>query len=233
MTAYWMTRVNVTDSDEYGKYAEQAGPAIEKYEGESVFYRVSDRERFRGKRLVIAGGGDSAVDWAMALADVAAHVTLAHRRAKFRAAPNSVARLEALAAEGRVELAIPCRLERLEGDGAQLRAVVLADLDGGARRVEADALLAFFGLATTLGPIAKWGLELARGRIAVAPATCATNLPGIFAIGDIADYPGKLKLILTGFAEAAAAAHAAFEVVRGAAPRFQYSTVKGLPSGAA
>lgn len=203
---------------------------IEAYEGKAVFYAVTDRERFRGKRLVIAGGGDSAVDWALALAGDAARVTVVHRRARFRAAPDSVARLKALAAEERLDLAIPWRLEALEGDGENLRAVALSDLDGRTRRVEADALLAFYGLATTLGPVAEWGLDRDGARIVVAPATCATSLPGVFAIGDVAHYPGKLKLILTGFAEAAAAAHAAFPLARsGATPRFEYSTMKGLP----
>lgn len=207
---------------------------IESYEGKAVFYAVSDPERFRGRRVVVAGGGDSAVDWALALAGVAARVTAVHRRARFRAAPESAARLKALAAEGRVDLAVPCRLAGLEGDGAALEAVVLADLDGGRRRVPADALLAFYGLASTLGPIAGWGLELERSRIAVDPATCATNLPGVFAIGDVAAYPGKLKLILTGFSEAALAAHAAFALARpGQALHFEYSTVKGVPAAPA
>ena len=206
---------------------------IESYEGKAVFYAVTDRERFHGKRVVVAGGGDSAVDWALALVDIAARVTVVHRRARFRAAPDSVARLEALAESGRLDLAVPWRPGALEGDGERLEAVVLTDLDGRSRRVEADALLAFYGLATTLGPIAEWGLDRDGGRIAVEPATCETNRPGVFAIGDVAFYPGKLKLILTGFAEAAAAAHAAFPLARsGATPRFEYSTMKGLPDTA-
>ena len=205
---------------------------IERYEGKAVHYMVSERERFRGKRLVIAGGGDSAVDWVLALADLAAHVTMVHRRRRFRAAPDSVARLEALAEAGRVDLAVPRQLAGLEGDGETLSAVVLADLDGRTERVAADALLPFYGLATTLGPIAEWRLDLDDARIAVDPATCETSRRGIFAIGDIAHYPGKLKLILTGFAEAATAAHAAWAVARpGRALHFEYSTTKGLPDG--
>ncbi len=204
---------------------------IESYEGKAVFYAVSDPERFRDRRIVIAGGGDSAVDWALALADRAARVTVVHRRARFRAAPDSAARLEALAAEGRIDLAVPYRLAGLEGDGEALEAVALADLDGGRRRVPADALLAFYGLASTLGPIAGWGLALERSRIAVDPATCETDLPGVFAIGDVAAYPGKLKLILAGFSEAALAAHAAFALARpGQALHFEYSTAKGVPA---
>lgn len=205
---------------------------IERYEGTSVFYLVGRREDFRGKRLVIAGGGDSAVDWALGLAGIAAHITVVHRRPKFRAAPETVARLERLAADGEIDLAVPYQLAGLEGDGKQLEAVLLRSLDGDDRRVEADVLLPFYGLAATLGPIAEWGLEIERNQVPVAPATCETNLPGVFAIGDLADYPGKLKLILTGFAEAAAAAHAAYgRACPDQALHFEYSTTKGLPDG--
>lgn len=206
---------------------------IEGYEGTSVFYLVAKREAFRGKRLVIAGGGDSAVDWALALAGIAAHITVVHRRAKFRAAPDSMARLNALVAQGAVDLAVPYQLAGLEGDGQHLDTVLLSSLDGGERRVAADILLPFYGLAATLGPIADWGLAIDRNLIAVDPASFETNLPGIYAIGDMADYPGKLKLILTGFAEAAAAAHAAFARARpDQALHFEYSTTKGLPGAA-
>lgn len=206
---------------------------IEAYEGKSVFYLVARREDFRGKRLVIAGGGDSAVDWTLALADIAAHITLVHRRAKFRAAPESVSRLTALVDQGAVDLATPYQLAGLDGDDGRLDAVLLKSLDGEQRRVEADALLPFYGLAATLGPIADWGLALDHNVIPVDPATCETNLPGVHAIGDMADYPGKLKLILTGFAEAAAAAHAAFARARpDQALHFEYSTTKGLPGAA-
>jgi thioredoxin reductase (NADPH) len=191
---------------------------------------VQRREAFRGKRVVIAGGGDSAVDWALSLSEVARHVMVVHRRRKFRAAPESAARLETLAAEGRIELVIPYQLHGLEGDNGVLDAVIVADLDGGERRLAADRLLPFFGLASDLGPIAGWGLALDRNQIAVDPASCATSTPGIFAIGDIAAYPGKLKLILTGFAEAALAAHAIHPLVHpGEALHFEYSTTKGVP----
>ncbi|GAB4174461.1 MAG: NAD(P)/FAD-dependent oxidoreductase [Thalassobaculales bacterium] len=204
---------------------------IEAFEGRSVFYLVTRREAFRGKRVVIAGGGDSAVDWALSLADVAAAVMLVHRRAKFRAAPESVARLAALAEAGRVEMVVPYQLAALDGADGQITAVEVADLDGNRRRLAADALLAFFGLSSDLGPIAGWGLALQHGHVAVDPATCATGQPGLFAIGDIATYPGKLKLILQGFAEAAAAAHAIHPILRpDQALHFEYSTTKGLPN---
>jgi thioredoxin reductase (NADPH) len=205
---------------------------IEAFEGKSVFYLVRRREDFRGKRVVIAGGGDSAVDWALSLSELAERVMVVHRRAKFRAAPQSLARLEQLAETGRVELVTPCQLAGLEGEGGRLSAVVVADLAGGQRRLEADCLLPFFGLATDLGPLASWGLAFDDHRIVVDPASCMTSRPGIFAIGDIAAYPGKLKLILSGFAEAAAAAHAIHPLVHpGEALHFEYSTTKGVPSG--
>jgi thioredoxin reductase (NADPH) len=205
-------------------------PGIEAYEGKSVFYLVKRREDFRGKRVVIAGGGDSAVDWAISLAEVGERVMVVHRRAKFRAAPESAARLEALAKSGRVELVIPYQLAGIEGEAGELRRVIVADLDGQTRALEADCLLPFFGLSMNLGAIAEWGLNLERNHIAVDPATCATSAPGIFAIGDIATYPGKLKLILSGFAEAAMAAHAIYPLVHpGEALHFEYSTAKGVP----
>jgi thioredoxin reductase (NADPH) len=200
------------------------------YEGKSVFYLVRRREDFRGKRVVIAGGGDSAVDWVLSLAEVAARVMVVHRRAKFRAAPDSAARLQRLADEGRIDLVIPYQLHGLEGAGGRLSHVVVADLDGATRRLEADALLAFFGLAMNLGPIAQWSLALERHHIVIDPATGETSQPGIFAIGDIATYKNKLKLILSGFAEAAMAAHAIYPRVHpGEALHFEYSTTKGVP----
>jgi len=203
---------------------------IEGFEEKSVFYLVRRPEDFRGRRVVIAGGGDSAVDWALSLAKVAERVMVVHRRAKFRAAPQSAAQLQALAEDGRIELIIPYQLHALEGAEGQLSAVVVADLAGRTRRLAADCLLPFFGLATDLGPLAAWQLDLDQHRISVDPATCATSRPGIFAIGDIAAYPGKLKLILSGFAEAALAAHAIHPLVHpGEALHFEYSTMKGVP----
>ncbi len=204
---------------------------IENYEGTSVFYMVRKREDFRGKRVVIAGGGDSAVDWALSLHDVAARVDVVHRRPKFRAAPESASKLDALVAEGKINLVVPYQLDGLEGANGQLTGVRVATLQGETKVLEADVLLPFFGLAMELGPIADWGLGFSHQHIAVDQATCATNLPGVFAIGDIAAYPGKLKLILCGFSEAAMAAHAAHKVVRpDEALHFEYSTSKGVPA---
>jgi thioredoxin reductase (NADPH) len=166
----------------------------------------------------------------LSLAELAARVMIVHRRPKFRAAPQSQRQLEQLAAEGKIELVIPYQLAALEGSEGRLDTVLVADLAGNQRRLEADCLLPFFGLATELGALAQWGLAFDDNRIAVDPATCATSRPGIFAIGDIAAYSGKLKLILTGFAEAAVAAHAIHPLVHpGEALHFEYSTTKGLP----
>jgi thioredoxin reductase (NADPH) len=206
---------------------------IEQYEGGAVQYYVRRREDFRGKRVVIAGGGDSAVDWALSLVDVAQRVMVVHRRPKFRAAPDSEAKLKALADAKRLDLVIPYQLDSLEGDGRVLKAVNVTTLDGEKRRLEADTLLPFFGLAMELGPIADWGLDLERSLITVDPATCATNLPGVFAIGDIATYPGKLKLILCGFSETAMAARAIYPLVHPDTPlHFEYSTTSGVPGAA-
>ena len=216
---------------------------IERYEGRHVHYMVGEREQFRDQRVVIAGGGDSAVDWAIALADVTDKIYVIHRRERFRAAPDSVKKMHSLADAGKIELLIPYQLSGLEGvavinnkesdtdtDIDTLTKVIVKNLNGEERRVEADHLLAFFGLASKLGPINDWNLDVHNGGIPVDPTTCATTLPGVYAVGDIAAYPHKLKLILTGFAEAAQAAHAAYGVVNpGKALHFQHSTTTGIP----
>jgi thioredoxin reductase (NADPH) len=197
----------------------------------AVRYMVARREELRGKRVVIAGGGDSAVDWALSLKDIAKRVTVVHRRPKFRAAPESVAQMEAAAERGEIDLAIPYQLHALHGRDGELAQVELATMKGEKRMVPADHLLAFFGLSMELGPIANWGLGLERSHVVVNPATCATSIPGIHAIGDIATYQGKLKLILQGFSEAAMAAHAIHpQVFPGEALHFEYSTTKGVPA---
>jgi thioredoxin reductase (NADPH) len=196
----------------------------------AVQYYVRRREDLRGRRVVIAGGGDSAVDWALALRGIAASIQVVHRRAKFRAAPETAAQLDAASARGEVEMVIPYQLHALHGQGGRLASVEVADLDGQTRHLEADMLLPFFGLSMDLGPIAGWGLALERSHLVVAPATCQTSVPGVFAIGDVAHYPGKLKLILQGFSEAAMAAHAIHPIVfPDTALHFEYSTTKGVP----
>lgn len=205
---------------------------IEKFEGQSVFYMVKKREDFRGKKIIIAGGGDSAVDWAVALADVAEKIYVVHRRPKFRAAPSMVEQMKALAESGKIELVVPYQLSSIEAGEEEAIAVNVSTLNGSETRcIEADVLLPFFGLSMNLGPILDWGLDLDEKHITVNPATCETNLPGVFAIGDISRYPGKLKLILTGFSEAAIAAHKARDLVfPGEVFHFEYSTTQGVPS---
>lgn len=203
---------------------------LEAYEGKSVFYLVKSKQDFACKRVVIAGGGDSAVDWAIALQGIASRISLVHRRPKFRAAPESVSRLEALVAEGKIDMVTPYQLSGLQGSAGQLQHVVLEDLDGNKKSLEADILLPFFGLSMELGPIANWGLGLEKNHIATQATTAATSEPGIYAIGDIATYENKLKLILCGFSEAAFAAHSAHKYVRpNEVLHFEYSTSKGVP----
>lgn len=205
-------------------------PNLADYEGKSVFYMVRDKGQFAGKHVVIAGGGDSAVDWAIALAPIAARVQVVHRRGIFRAAPQSVATLEGLAQQGALDLITPAQLKALHGQCGQLEHVTVADLDGHTRTLKADALLAFYGLAATLGPIATWGLDLSGATIKTDMATGATTVPGIFAVGDIASYTHKLKLIVTGFAEASGAAHAAYRYLYpDRALHMEHSTDKGIP----
>jgi thioredoxin reductase (NADPH) len=195
----------------------------------AVQYYVRRREDLRGKRVVIAGGGDSAVDWALALKDIAS-VAVVHRRAKFRAAPESAAQLDEAARKGEIEMVIPYQLHGLSGADGRLSAVQVATLDGVVRSLPADVLLPFFGLSMDLGPIAAWGLQSQAHHVSIDPATCQTSMSGVFAIGDVVTYPGKLKLILQGFSEAAVAAHAIFPVVHpDQALHFEYSTTKGVP----
>ena len=205
-------------------------PGIEAYEGTSVHYLVQRRADFQGQRVVIAGGGDSAVDWALSLAEVAEKICVVHRRPKFRAAPESVDRLHRLAETGKLELVIPYQLAGLEGAGGRLTGVEVADLEGHKKVLPADSLLPFFGLSMNLGPIADWGLNLDHHHITIDPATSQTSSEGIYAVGDITAYPGKLKLILCGFSEAAMAAHAIRpRVYPDEELHWEYSTTKGVP----
>jgi len=201
---------------------------VEAYEDGGVFYHVARPDRFRDKRVVRAGGGDSAVDWGLSLAPVAASVTLVHRRANFRAHPDSVA---TMSADPRITLKTPFQLAGLEGDGRVLSGVRLARIGGGEESIDADALVALFGLEGDLSALDAWGVAPAQKTIPVDRASCETARPGVFAVGDVADYPGKLKLILTGFSDAAMAARAAFlRVFPDRALRFEHSTSRGAPA---
>jgi thioredoxin reductase (NADPH) len=203
---------------------------IELFENKSVLYYIKNRSQFENKRVVIAGGGDSAVDWALSLCEIASKVSVVHRRPKFRAAPDSEAKLNQLAKDGIIDLIIPYQLKSLVGENGQITHVNVETLEGDVKSIEADYLLPFFGLSMNLGPIAEWGLGLDKNHITIDQSTCATNAPGIYAIGDIATYPNKLKLILTGFAEAAQAAHSMRSYIYpGEVVHFEYSTTKGVP----
>jgi thioredoxin reductase (NADPH) len=175
---------------------------IEPYENTSVFYAVRKMDAFRDKRLLIVGGGDSALDWTLNLQPIAKRLTLVHRRDEFRGAPDSVNKMRALVAAGDMDLKIG-QVAGLEGGDGQLSACSVKGNDGAATRIEVDAMLPFFGLTMKLGPVADWGLKMEDELIPVDTAAFETSMPGLFAIGDINTYPGKLKLILSGFHEAA------------------------------
>jgi thioredoxin reductase (NADPH) len=196
---------------------------IEAYEGKSVFYSVRRMEDFRGKDVLVVGGGDSALDWTLNLQPVAKSLALMHRRDEFRGAPHSVEQMRALVAEGSISLLIG-QMTGLDGDGSELSAVAVKTKDG-ERRVAVNRLLPFFGLTMKLGPVAEWGLNLHENLIAVDTERFETSEPGIFAVGDINWYPGKLKLILSGFHEAALMSQAAYKIVYpGKKLLFQYTT---------
>jgi len=177
-------------------------PGIEPYEGHSVHYAVRKMEMFRGKRVLIVGGGDSALDWTLNLAPLASRLTLLHRRSEFRAAPDSVNKMRALLDAGKIDFVLG-QVTGLEGADGQLTGANVKLNNGSASYVACDAMLPFFGLTMKLGPVADWGLKLNEDMIPVDTSTFETSEPGIFAIGDINTYPGKLKLILCGFHEVA------------------------------
>jgi len=197
---------------------------IEAYENKSVFYAVRKMENFRGRNILIAGGGDSALDWTLNLAPIANSLTLVHHRDGFRANQHSVNQMRALAEEGRIKFQV-ASVKALHGAHGQLEAVTLARADKSESHLACDTFLPFFGLTMKLGPIADFGLNLHENLVPVDTAKFESMTPGIFAIGDINTYPGKLKLILCGFHEAALMAQAAFHICRpNEKLRFQYTT---------
>jgi thioredoxin reductase (NADPH) len=197
---------------------------IDAYEGEGVFYAVRKMETFRGKRVLIVGGGDSALDWTVNLQPLSERLTLLHRRDAFRAAPHTVEQMRSLVATGDMDLHLG-QVVALKGDAPRLEAAVVRRDDGSTFEIPVDVMLPFFGLTMKLGPIADWGLNLHENLIPVDTEKFETSVPGIFAIGDINHYPGKLKLILSGFHEGALAAQ---KVHRYVYPNkkllFQYTT---------
>jgi thioredoxin reductase (NADPH) len=202
---------------------------LNSYEGKSVFYAIKNKADFTNKKVAIAGGGDSAVDWAINLVDIAKKIILIHRRNKFRCAPDSTEKLEKLVKQGKIDLITPYQLHSLHGENGILQQLDVIDFSQNILSLEVDYLLPFFGLAMELGPIAKWGLNLHKNHIVVHQANMQTSQPGIYAVGDIAYYPEKLKLILTSFAETASACHDIFKIVfPDQIFHFEYSTSKGV-----
>jgi thioredoxin reductase (NADPH) len=198
------------------------------FEDSQVHYRVRSAAEFHGKRLVIFGGGDSALDWVVDLTGKATSLVHVHRRPEFRAAPASVARMQQLVAEGRMSY-VEGTAAGIRSEGGRLTGVTVKRTDGVLQDVPADHVLAFFGLHPKLGPIAEWGLELEKKAIKVDTAKFQTSVPGIFAIGDINTYPGKKKLILSGFHEAALAAFAIAEHLNPAKKvHLQYTTTSPI-----
>jgi thioredoxin reductase (NADPH) len=199
-------------------------PSIDAYEGKSVFYAVRKMEQFRGKDILITGGGDSALDWTLNLAPIAKSLTLVHHRDGFRAARHSVNQMRELVEAGKIDFQI-ASVKGLHGNNGMLEAVTLVGPDKIERRQEAEIFLPFFGLTMKLGPIADFGLNLNENLIPVDTEKFESATPGIFAIGDINTYPGKLKLILSAFHEAALMSQAAFHICRPDEKlRFQYTT---------
>jgi thioredoxin reductase (NADPH) len=188
---------------------------IEKYENKYVHYFIKNTEIFRDKNIVIAGGGDSAVDWAVGLADIAKKIYVVHRRDNFRAAESTVAKMQELSKTDKLELVIPYMLDNIKGDGEKINAILVKSLKGDVRALEADHMLAFFGLARNLGSLENWGFNVNKmhSSIEVELGTYETNIPGVFAAGDVAQYSHKLKLISVGFAEIASSVHCAWKYV--------------------
>lgn len=202
---------------------------IDEYENKTLFYNIRNKKLFDNKTVAIAGGGDSAADWAIELSKNAKKIYFIHRRTKLRAAPNSVKKLYDLEKKKKIEMIIPFQLDSLVGDNGKIEKINVRNIDGKIKELDADFFLPFFGLSSELGPIKDWELEIEKNILKVDQSTCMTSREGIFAIGDICSYPGKLKLILTGFSEAAIASHSCYNrVYPEKVLHFEYSTTKGI-----
>jgi len=196
---------------------------IEKFENKSIFYSVKDKNYFKNKKVCIFGGGDSALDWAIELSKIS-EVTLVHRRNEFRGTVHSVAKVKKLKKEGKIKIKTPFQINSIEGKNS-ISEITIKDENNKIEKIKADYVLGFFGLIMKLGPIAEWGLNLDRKTIPVNTENFQTNKKGIFAIGDICTYPGKLRLILSGFHEGALAARACFKLARpNEKYRFEFTT---------
>ena len=195
----------------------------EKLEGKSVFYAVRNKEQFKNKKISIFGGGDSALDWALELSKFS-RITLIHRRNEFRGAQHTISKIRKLEKEGKVSIKTPCQIESLDNEKL-LKSIVVKFDDGKKEKILTDIMLGFFGLIMKLGPIAEWGLNMDKKTIEVNPENFETNKKGIFAAGDICSYPGKLKLILSGFHEVALASVECFKRARpNEKYRFEFTT---------
>ena len=200
---------------------------LEKFEDNGIEYIIKDPEIYRDKKVVIAGGGDSALDWSIFLANINAEVTLVHRRNEFRGALDSVEKVIELKKQNKINIITPAEIVKLNGDKV-LKSVVIATNDN-EQEVEVDHFIPLFGLSPKLGPIANWGLEIEKNAIKVDTYDYQTNIPGIFAIGDVNTYPGKLKLILCGFHEATLMCQSAFKIINpGKKHVLKYTTVTGI-----
>jgi len=200
------------------------------YEGKGIDYMVKEPEKYRNKRVVIAGGGDSALDWTIFLADVASEIHMVHRRKNFRGALDSVEKVESLAKEGAVNLITEAEVKGLHGEERLEGVTIEKKKDAGALRIDTDYFIPLFGLSPKLGPLGEWGLEVEKGAIKVDTLDYQTNVPGIFAIGDINTYEGKLKLILCGFHEATLMCQSAYKIIHPDKKlSFKYTTVAGKP----
>jgi thioredoxin reductase (NADPH) len=205
---------------------------LEKFEnGKGVSYMVLDPETYRDKKIVIAGGGDSALDWTVFLANVAREVTLVHRSESFRGAPDSVNKVLKLAEEGKIKLFLNSNLTKVEGDSVLKTVGIINTKTKAEETIEADNLIPLFGLSPKLGPIENWGLNIDKNAIEVNTEDYSTNIPGVYAIGDINTYKNKLKLILCGFHEAALMSHSAYRYINpGVKYTMKYTTVNGVNS---
>ena len=196
---------------------------IEKFEGKSLFYAVKNKEELKNKKISIFGGGDSALDWALELSKLS-KITLIHRRNEFRGAPHTLSEIKKLEKEGKISIKTPCQLASVEGNDS-IKSISVKFDDGKVEKINTDIILSFFGLVMKLGPIAEWGLNMDKKTIEVNSQNFETNKKGIFAIGDICNYPGKLKLILSGFHEAALASVDCFKRARpNEKYRFEFTT---------